>query len=165
MTKLYELTEAYIDLLSMIEDCENEQQEEEIMEQLAALNDDIARKAEAIARIVRNLQADANGYESEIKRLQKNKRTAENMIDRLKGYVQFSMEIAGARELHTSIGKWKIMKNPPTVKIINADKVSREFFIEEPMRLMKSLIMQYYNDTGKTPDGCEIVQTESIRFR
>lgn len=165
MTKLYELTEAYIDLLSMIEDCENEQQEEEIMVQLAALSDDIARKGEAIARIVRNLQTDAEGYEAEIKRLTKRRRTAENMIDRFKSYVHFSMGLAGANELHTTIGKWKLTKNPPKVEIIDAEKVPEEFFIEQPPRLMTSLIMQHYRNTGEIPDGCDIVQTEGVRFR
>ena len=113
MTKLYELTEAYVELLSQIEDCETEAEEEQIIIMLNQISDDIARKADAIARMVRNLTAESEGYDVEIKRMQKRKKTTDNMIQRLKDHIMFSMGIAGANELHTTIGKWRLQKNPP----------------------------------------------------
>ena len=165
MTKLYELTEAYVELLAQIDDCENEAQAEEILTLLNTINDDIARKGDAIARMVRNLTAEADGYETEIKRLQKRKKIAENMIARFKDHIMFAMGIAGATELHTTIGKWSVAKNPPKVVIIDETKLPEEYFVPQPPKLMPSLIMQNYRDTGEIPDGCEIVQGESVRFR
>lgn len=165
MTKLYELTEAYVDLLAQIEDCENEAQEEEIMTMLNQISDDIGRKADAIARMVRNLTTESDGYDTEIKRLQKAKKTADNMIARLKDHIMFSMGIAGATELHTTIGKWRVQKNPPKVAVVDETKIPEEFFVEQPPKLMTSLILQNWRDTGEIPDGCDIVQTEGVRFR
>lgn len=165
MTKLYELTEAYLELMAQMEECCTPDEEAIIAAQIDAISDDIARKGEAFARMVRMLEGDIACYDTEIKRLQKNKKTAENMVARLKGHILFSMGIAGATELHTTIGKWRIAKNPPKVVIIDETRLPEEFFVEQPPKLMPSLIMQNYRDTGEIPDGCEIVQEESVRFR
>ena len=163
--KLYELTEAFLDLMSQIEECESPEEEAAIAAQIDSISDDIARKGEAFARMIRNLESDIASYDTEIKRLQKNKKTAENMVARLKGHILFSMGVAGATELHTTIGKWRIAKNPPKVVITDETKLPSEYFVEQPPKLMPSLIMQNYRDTGEIPDGCEIVQEESVRFR
>lgn len=163
--KLYELTEAYMDLLSQIEECEGEAQEEEIKALLDSINDDIARKADGIARIIRNLTADIAGYDAEIKRLTRLKTSANNAINRLKDHILFSMGVAGATELHTTIGKWRVQKNPPKAVVLDESKVPEEFFVAQPPKLMPSLILQNWRDTGEIPDGCDIVQTEGVRFR
>jgi hypothetical protein len=165
MTKLYELTEAYVELLSQIEDCETEAEEEQVIIMLNQISDDIARKADAIARMVRNLTAESDGYEAEIKRMQKRKKTTDNMIQRLKDHIMFSMGVAGANELHTTIGKWRLQKNPPKAVILDESKIPEEYYVEQPPKLMTSLILQNWRDTGEIPDGCDIVQTESVRFR
>ena len=165
MTKLYELTEAYVELLSQIEDCESESEEDQIIIMLNQISDDIARKADAIARMVRILTAETEGYDVEIKRLQKHKKTTDNMIQRLKDHIMFSMGVAGAAELHTTIGKWRIQKNPPKAVIVDESKVPEEFFVEQPPKLMPSLILQNWRETGEIPEGCDIVQTEGVRFR
>ena len=164
MTKLYELTEAYVELLSQIEDCEGEAEEEEIIMMLNQINDDIARKADAIARMVRNLTCESNGYKAEIERMQKRKKATDNMIQRLKDHIMFSMGIAGATELRTTIGKWRIQKNPPKAVVLDESKVPEEFFVEQPPKLMTSLILQNWRETGEIPDGCDIVQTDGVRF-
>lgn len=165
MTKLYELTEAYVELLSQIEDCESESEEEQIIILLNQISDDIARKADAIARMVRILTAETEGYDVEIKRLQRHKKTTDNMIQRLKDHIMFSMGVAGATELHTTIGKWRIQKNPPKAVIVDESKVPEEFYVEQPPKLMPSLILQNWRETGEIPEGCDIVQTEGVRFR
>ena len=165
MTKLYELTEAYVELLSQIEDCETEAEEEQIIIMLNQISDDIARKADAIARMVRNLTAESEGYDVEIKRMQKRKKTTDNMIQRLKDHIMFSMGIAGATELHTTIGKWRLQKNPPKAVVLDESKIPEEYYMEQPPKLMTSLILQNWRDTGEIPEGCDIVQTEGVRFR
>ena len=165
MTELYELTEAYVELLSQIEDCETEAEEEQIIIMLNQISDDIARKADAIARMVRNLTAESEGYDVEIKRMNKRKKTTDNMIQRLKDHIMFSMGIAGANELHTTIGKWRLQKNPPKAVVLDESKIPEEYYAAQPPKLMTSLILQHWRDTGEIPDGCDIVQTEGVRFR
>lgn len=165
MAKLYELTEAYAELAAMLEDCENETDREVILMKMDGLDDEISNKGEAYARMMKNALADSDAYEKEIKRLQTRKKAADNLAERLKANMQFALEVAGATELRTSIGKWKIQINNPGVKIIDETKVPEEFFVEQPKKLMNSLILAHWKETGEIPDGCDIVRTEGVRFR
>ena len=165
MGKLYELTEAYVDLLAMLEDCTTDAERDAIFEEINALDGAISDKGEAYARMMRNAQADADAYDKEIKRLQAKKKAADNMVERLKNNIIFAMGIAGATELNTSIGKWRIQQNPPSVKVLDEGMVPDEFFVEQPKKLMNSLIMAHWKETGEIPDGCDIVRTDGVRFR
>ena len=84
MARLYELTEAYAALVAMLEDCESASEEEEILAELASCNDAIGDKAEAYARIMRNMLSDIEGCKAEIDRLTAKKQRAENAVSRLK---------------------------------------------------------------------------------
>lgn len=165
MGKLYELTEAYVDLLAMLEDCTTDAERDSIFEEINALDGAIADKGEAYARMMRNAQADADAYEKEIKRLQAKKKAADNMIERLKNNIIFAMGIAGATELNTSIGKWRIQQNPPSVKILDPEEVPEEFALPQPPKISNALILAHWKETGEIPDGCDIVRNDGVRFR
>lgn len=163
--KLYELTEAYADLLSRLEDCQNDDEETLILAQIEFVNDSIGDKAEAYARIIRNLTADSIGYEAEIKRLTARKKIADNAIARLKQIIHYAMEMVGATEINTTIGKWKVQKNQPSVVILDESKIPDEFTVPQPPKIMKVAIMQHFKETGEIPEGCDVVQSEGVRFR
>lgn len=163
--KLYELTEAYAELLSRLEDCQSAQEESEVLAAIDAVSEDIAAKGEAYARIIRNKLAEIAGYEAEIKRMQARKKSAENTVDRLKENILYAMGMVGATELSTTIGKWKIQKNQPSVVILDENKIPDEFTVPQPPKIMKVAIMQHYKETGEIPEGCDVVQSEGVRFR
>ena len=163
--KMYELTEAYVDLMAQLEECETDAQRSETLAQMEAVNVSIADKGEAYARMMMNAQADAEAYEKEIRRLQARKKAAENLVERLKSHLIFAMGIAGATELTTSIGKWKIQTNPPKVEITDASKVPEMFTVPQPPKISNSKILAHWRETAEIPDGCEIVRAESVRFR
>ena len=163
--KLYELTEAYAELISRLEDCQNAIEESEVLSAIDAVSEDIAAKGEAYARIMRNKMAEAAGFEAEIKRLQARKKSAENTVERLKENILYAMGMVGATELNTTIGKWRVQKNVPSVVITDEAKIPEEFTIPQPPKIVKIAIMQHYKDTGEIPDGCDVIQTEGVRFR
>jgi hypothetical protein len=163
--KLYELTEAYAELLSRLEDCQSAQEESEVLAAIDAVSEDIAAKGEAYARIIRNKLAEVAGYEAEIKRMQARRNCAKNTINHLKGSLLFAMGIVGATELNTTIGKWKIQKNPPSVVILDESKIPDKFTVHQPPKIMNSAILQHFSETGEIPEGCDVVQSEGVRFR
>ena len=163
--KLYELTEAYSELISRLEDCQNALEESEVLSAIDAVSEDIAAKGEAYARIMRNKMAEAAGFEAEIKRLQARKKSAENTVERLKENILYAMGMVGATELNTTIGKWRMQKNVPSVVIMDESKIPEEFTVPQPPKIVKVAIMQHYKETGEIPEGCDIVQTEGVRFR
>lgn len=163
--KLYELTDGYITLLSQLEDAETEAEQQQILQAICDVETDIAIKAENYARIKKNAEADVAALEKEIKRLQAKKETAKKLVQRVTDYLLFSMNIAGATEIETSIGKWKIQKNPPKVNILDEAKVPARFLIEQAPKIDRTAILQEYRQTGELFDGVEIVRTDGVRFR
>ena len=165
MARLYELTEAYAALVAMLEDCESASEEEEILAELASCNDAIGDKAEAYARIMRNMLSDIEGCKAEIDRLTAMKKRMENAVDRLKGNLLFAMGVAGATEITTSIGKWKIQRNPPKVMIDDAALIPEKYLIPQPPKVDGKGILTAYRTDGELIPGTHIVQEESVRFR
>lgn len=163
--RLYELTEAYMDLVSMLDDCQSESEMAAVLSEIESVSECIADKGEYYARLIRNWQAEATAYEAEEKRLKKLRQVRENAVDRLKNNLLYAMGIAGATELTTSIGKWKIQKNPISVVVMDETKVPEEFTVPQPAKIVKAAILNHFGETGEIPEGCDIVQSEGVRFR
>lgn len=165
MPRLYELTDAYVSLLARYEDAETEAERTDIITAIQAVECDIKVKGDNYARIIKNAEAEASALAGEIDRLTAKKRAAENTVKCLKDNLLFAMGVAGASELQTSIGKWRVQKNPPTVKITDELKVPARFLIEQPPVIDKRAILAEFKQTGEVFNGVEIQQSESVRFR
>ena len=163
--KLYELTDAYAELAALLDDCESEEDAAQLWAQMDAVNASIAEKADNYARFLRNKQAEVDGMNKEIARLQKRKRSSENQIEHIREHMKFAMEIAGATEIRTALGKWTMRKNPPKVNVLDESEIAPEFFDPQPPKLSKSRLLKHWKDTGEIPDGCDVVIAESVQFR
>lgn len=163
--KLYELTDAYAELAALLDECESEEEAAQLWAQMDEIGASIAEKADNYARFLRNKQAEVDGLGKEIERLQKRKRSAENRIEQLREHMKFAMGVAGATEIRTTLGKWTVRKNAPRVEVLDESEVAPEFFEPQPPRLMKSKLQQHWKNTGEIPDGCDVVQSESVQFR
>lgn len=162
--KLYELTGEYIQLMQMLEDASAED-EAEIAAAMEAVAGDIEEKADAYARIMKNLLGDVDAIEQEEKRLYSRKVALKNHIDRLKMAIQNAMELTGTKKLKTSIGSWNIQKNPLSVSAVDVEKVPARFLIEQPPKVDRRAILEEFKQTGELLDGVTITQGESVRFR
>ena len=163
--KLYELTDAYAELAALLDECESEEEAAQLWAQMDEIGASIAEKADNYARFLRNKQAEAYSLGKEIERLQKRKRSVENQIEQLREHMKFAMGVAGATEIRTALGKWTVRKNAPRVEVLDESEVAPEFFEPQPPKLMKSRLQQHWKDTGEIPDGCDVVQSESVQFR
>lgn len=165
MARLYDLTGDYAALYAQIEDCETDEEREALLAQIDALDAAIGEKAEAYARMMLNAQAEAEAMDGEIKRLQRMKKARENTAERMKERMHFAMEIAGATEIRTGIGKWKVCKNPWSVVVLDEAEVPAEFLIPQPAKVDKAAILARFKEEGEIPDGCDVVRNEGVRFR
>lgn len=163
--KLYELTDAYAELAALLDECESEEESAQLWAQMDEVSASIAEKADNYARFLRNKQAEVDCLSKEIERLQKRKHSAENQIEQLREHMKFAMGVAGATEIRTTLGKWTVRKNAPRVEVLDESEVAPEFFDPQPPKLMKSRLQQHWKDTGEIPDGCDVVQRESVQFR
>ena len=163
--KLYELTDVYAGLAALLDECESEEEAAQLWAQMDEVGASIAEKADNYARFLRNKQAEADGLGKEIERLQKRKRSAENRIEQLREHMRFAMGVAGATEIRTALGKWTVRKNAPRVEVLDESEIAPEFFDPQPPKLSKSKLLKHWKDTGEIPDGCDVVQSESMQFR
>ena len=163
--KLYELTDAYAELAALLDECESEEEAAQLWAQMDEVGASIAEKADNYARFLRNKQAEIDGLGKEIERLQKRKRSAENRIEQLREHMKFAMGVSGATEIRTMLGKWTIRRNPPRVEVLDESEIAPEFFEPQPPKLSKSKLLKHWKDTGEIPDGCDVVQSESVQFR
>ena len=163
--KLYQLTDAYAELAALLDECESEEEAAQLWAQMDEFGASIAEKADNYARFLRNKQAEVDCLGKEIERLQKRKRSAENRIEQLRDHMKFAMGVAGATEIRTALGKWTVRKNAPRVEVLDESEVAPEFFEPQPPKLLKSKLQQHWKETGEIPDGCDIVQSESVQFR
>lgn len=160
---LYELTGEYYALQQMLE--EGAADESEIMAALEAVTDGIERKADAYARIIKNMTAEADALEAEAKRLNARRAALNNGIDRLKANLQNAMTATGQRKIKTSIGSWYIQHNPMSANVTDVSKVPARFLIEQPPKVDRQAMLREFKDTGELFDGVEFVSGESVRFR
>ena len=164
MANLYELTNDYYDLMREYEFSEDDQRAE-VLQRIYGLQDTISDKAEAYARIIRNLKADAEAYKAEAQRLTAKQRAAESAIDGLKSRLLDAMNAIGADEIKTTIGKWRVQMNPASCQVIDDSAVPAEYHIPQPDKIDRNSILKHFKTTGELLPGVEITQTAGIRFR
>lgn len=162
---LYELSTQYAELLAAYDSAETDEEREVAMATLMDLDDAIADKGAAYARIMRNAQADADALAVEIKRLQSIKKAKDGLVSRMKDNLLQAMTMAGVKELATDIGKWRIQKNPFSVVIKDVSLLPQQYLIPVDPDIDKRAMLADFKETGELIAGAEFVQTDSIRFR
>jgi chromosome segregation ATPase len=106
---LYELTGEFQELLRMAEDPEVD--ELTLQDTLEAVNMEIEDKADAYAKVMQELDADAEKISKEIDRLTKIENTIENNKTRIKTQLKSSMEACGKTKFKTDLFSFNIAKN------------------------------------------------------
>ena len=165
MAMLYDLTNEYMYVGTLLSDSETAEDLDAAIQQFENVKAPSERKWNAVARIVRNLNAEAEACDAEGKRLVSKAKARRNAADRVMQYVHYVMESHGLTEIKTDIGKFRIAKNPWSVAVLDESKVPEEFLIPQPPKVDKTAIMQRFRESGEIIDGCDMVQREGVRFR
>lgn len=162
MAKLYELTEHYNNLLDLIN---NDEVPKELIEKaLSEVNEEFEVKAENIAKLIKSLEVDINGYKEEEKRMSTQRKYLENKISNLKEYLDGSMKALKKQKIKGKVFTLTIQKNPPSVEISDLKAIDSKYLIQqEPTVDKKAILDDLKNNIEVT--GATIKQTESLRIR
>lgn len=174
MAKLYELTGAFVDLMEMLQD--EECDEQIIMDTLESVEYEIEEKADGYAKIIKSLESDIKGLETESNRLTARKKTFENRIKWLKQNLEMSMRVTGKKKFTTDLFSFNIQKNGGKRKLVidvEVEKVPKEYRIKQPDAINGDSLREYLKEYGLPgQDGslnCEFAhlepQSESLRIR
>jgi hypothetical protein len=167
---LYELTGEYADLMAQYESAETDEEAEAIWEQIDGLACDIAVKADAYARVMRNKLADSVAYQAEADRLSKLASREKTRAERLMESIRNAMIQVGATEIPTSIGTWKTKLNPPKCDVTDIKAVPEQFRVpieppEVPYTVDKAAAKKWFKETGEIIPGLNIEQKTAIVFK
>ena len=160
MASLYELKGQYLELLSMMEEGADE---ETIKDTLEGIEGEIEVKADNYARIIRQLESDANGLKTEIERMTDRKRALENHVSYLKNNLQDAMILTGKEKFKTELFSFGIQNNPASVVIDDPTSIPSQFLIPQEPKVDKKSIKEYLKDNDA--NWCHLEQSRGLRIR
>lgn len=153
--KLYEIAEMYAAMEALDDNID-------ITAALENIDGALEEKLENVAKLVRNLEAEAKAYEEEEKRLRAQKQAAKNRVESIKRYVKESLEEIGRDKVEAGIFKWSLQDGPGRVEITDETKIPEEFFVKE-IKPLKAEIKKAIEE-GVITEGAEIVRDKSLRL-
>ena len=165
MASLYELSAWYANLLEQYDAAETDEERDEIAACLVNAEGDMTAKADAYAKLIRNKTAETEAFRNEAKRLTAKAKAGENLIDRLKNAMLDAMKLTDTPNIQTSIGKWRLQKNPYSCKVTDWTKIPQEFREPQPDKVDNAGLIKHFKATGELFDGCEITQNMGVRFQ
>ncbi len=164
MATLYELTNDWLMLMEMAEDPDIE--EEVFMDTLEGLDGAIEDKADGYAKLIRQLEHDAEACDAEAKRFTEKKKILEHKIDRMKKSLQGTMELMGKTKIKTSLFSFNIQNNPASVVVeVDIDKIPKKYLKPADPTIDKKLLKEDLK-AGVELDGvAHLVQTRGLRIK
>ncbi|HEY1294698.1 MAG TPA: siphovirus Gp157 family protein [Chloroflexota bacterium] len=163
-TTLYELSEAYVRVLDLLEDPDADQ---ELLEaELDRIAGAITAKAEAIAGLVAHLDGLASIRKAEAQRLKDRATADEHKAQRLRAYLLGHMQAIGTERIDTARFTISVRLNPPAVSVLAEPQVPAEFLrTVTTMSVDKRAVLDAYKRDGVIPEGCDISRSTRLDIR
>lgn len=165
MATLYELTDEYRQLLDLASDPEVDP--EVLADTMEAIGGEIEIKADGYARVMRQLEADADAIKAEEARLSARRKSLENNIRRMKDALQAAMIATDKKKFKTELFSFGIQKNPVRLVIDkeSTDHAPADYIIIQAPIWNKAKLKEDLK-AGKDVEGiAHLEQSESLRIR
>lgn len=156
---LYELQEAYKNVLNLIE----ENDDESLQIALSNLDDEIEVKADNYAVIIKKLESDINMLKTEEERMSERRKTFENKVKYLKKNLEEAMILIDKKKFKTDKFSFGIQKNAPSLKILDEEK-ALEAYSKTKIELDKQRLKEDIKN-GLEVDYALLESTEKLRIR
>ncbi len=158
--KLYELSSAYRQLESALDD---ETADTEFLTFIAQVEGDLKEKAINIAKLVRNLDADAKAIKEASKAMTDRAKTAESRASRLRQYLLDNMKLANIHSIECEYFVLKVRDNPESVIIDDSSLLPAEYFRQPPPEPDKRAILADMKQ-GVVIDGAHIERGQRLEI-
>lgn len=143
--KLYELTAQWNEIQTMDFDSQT------LTDTLESIEGDIKEKANNIAHVNANFNAQVEALDNEIKRLQSIKKVVKNKQDGLKDYLRRNMEATEIKKIECDLFSITLRKPSDVVVINNPDDIPQDYY-KVVKTIDKALIKKALKD-GHEVDG------------
>lgn len=155
---LYELSQNYLEVQEM------DLEPETLKDTLDSIAETFEDKAESIAKLIRNLEADKKAFDEEEKRFKDKKQTADNRIKSLKLYLEDNMRLTGKTKFKTGVFSFAIQNNPPSVEVFDEALIPKQFLIAQPVKIDRAGIKELLK-AGEEVPGAELKHSSGLRIR
>lgn len=143
MSSIYELTDQYEEILNMFYDGETD--EDLIFDTLESIEDEIEDKADNYAKLIKQLNADAEMLKAEEVRLNTRRKSLENRAARLKSNLQANLEFIGKTKFKTLLFSFCVATNggkQPLTITENLGEIPGKFLIPQDPVVDKDAIRE-----------------------
>ena len=162
--KLYELAEAFEEVMAKLDNLEEGEDANEVAAHLGEIQADIKTKIEGCLKVHAEYTADSRRCKEESDRLRNLSNSAKRKADWMKDYVHDNMTTLGIDHLMAGVFDVRVSKGPPRVEILVPKDIPEEYFhIPDPV-LDKRKVLDALKDDVEVP-GTEIRQSTHLRIR
>lgn len=164
MAALWEITQEFLALASMIEEAGGEATDE-VMEELAISRENFAHKAEGYARLILKWDSEVDAASAEIKRIQAIKKTKENAVGRLKETLKTALLIfgqedsKGIKRFETPLIKLSTRKST-SIEITDENALPQEAFVIK--REVSKTAIKELLEAGAAIEGASVKENISV---
>ncbi|MGU8596723.1 siphovirus Gp157 family protein [Clostridium perfringens] len=164
--KLYELTQNYRNLESLLDNLGEQEglTVEMIHGALGQVEDDINTKIENTCKVIKEIEADSIGIDEEIKRLSALKKQKENVVKKLKEYVEFEMNGIGLNKVEGKLFKISFRKSK-VVKVLDETKIPKEFIKVKTTESISKTDLGKALKNGEIIEGAELVENKTLQIK
>ena len=127
MSNLYELTQEYLSLLELAEDPEIDP--EVFQDTLEGMEGEIEYKADGYAKVIKELEAEADKFKKEAERCAEKHRTISNNIKRMKESLKNAMLATGRTNFKTDLFRFSVAKNggKQPIEYVDGKEIPEEY--------------------------------------
>ena len=119
--KLYELSEQYKGLQQLLENDNSDSMLEAVADTMQLIEEDFQEKASNVVLFSKNIEADIDAIDAEIKRLQEKKKAIQNKVESLREYLRMNMTATGINKISCPL--FSITMSAPTKQVEILDEL------------------------------------------
>lgn len=166
MANLYELMGEYAELQAAAEDPDiDAEQFAELLKKVDEAKGELRDKVDRIAKLLRNLNGDAQKLKYEEQRLARRRQAMDNNAERLRDWVRTTMELLDVDKIKTEMFTVTLGKPSFRVEVLDEKQVPKEY-VRTEIKVDKKAILKAANEDGEIIPGCDVRQgPRKLTFR
>ena len=165
---LYQITQEFLELASMIEDAGGEVNDA-ILEELAISRDNFSHKAEGYARLILKWDSEIEAAAAEVKRIQALKKAKENSVARLKETLLFALQAFGQEDAKSGIKRYDTALFKLSTRRSQAVEITDEATLPDTCFVIKREVsktaIKKILDEGTELDGAFLKENISLQLK
>lgn len=131
---------------------------------LAINKDQLQSKSESYAYIIKQMDAECDIIDLEIKRLQQCKKVRENTIDRLKSTLTTAMNVFEVPEIKTPLIKINFRKSESVI-VMDVNDLPKEYKVVKVTEQADKVKIKEALKAGESILGCELVVNQNLQIK